>query len=95
MGRRIAKGNETTTQFGPDVFMKAKYTLNHSKDPKTIDYILTAGSGKGKSQYGIWELKGNTLKVCFTEPGKDRQGRPSDFTAGEGRTLTVWKLIKA
>jgi uncharacterized protein (TIGR03067 family) len=91
-GRRIGRDGETTTMFGQQVFMQARYTLDSAQDPKTIDYAITRGTGKGKTQYGIWEMDGELLRICYVGPGKQR---PTDFTAatGDGKTVTVWKLI--
>jgi uncharacterized protein (TIGR03067 family) len=89
-GRRIGRGGVTTTMFGKQVFMKAHYTLDSSQSPKTIDYAITQGASKGKTQYGIYELDGELLRICYAGPGKPR---PSDFTSatGDGKTVTVWK----
>jgi len=88
-GRRVAKGNETTTLFGNQVFMKARYAVDRTKEPKTIDFFLA----DGQTQYGIYELDGANFKVCFAAPG---QLRPTEFTStqGDGRTLTVWSRVK-
>lgn len=89
-GKRIAKDGETTILMGGQVYFKAKYSIDPSKKPKTIDYMMTEGPTKGKTHLGIYELEGDTVKFCFAAPGKDR---PADFTAKEGsqRTLSVWK----
>jgi uncharacterized protein (TIGR03067 family) len=44
--------------------------------PKTIDIIFTEGPGKGHSQKGIYELDGDTQKICIAMPD---QPRPTDF----------------
>src|SRR5262249_16182350 len=92
-GKRVAKEGETTITFDGMVLFKAKFTIDPSKKPKTIDYTMTAGVTKGKTQLGIYELKGDTVKFCLAAPGKDR---PTDFTAKEGseRTLSAWKRNK-
>lgn len=92
-GKRVAKDGETTITFGDQPYFKAKYTIDPSKKPKTIDYMMTEGPTKGKTHLGIYELDGDTVKFCFAAPGKDR---PTDFTAKEGseRTLSVWKREK-
>ena len=91
--KRVAKGDETTVVIAGQVFMKATFTIDPAKKPKTIDYAMTDGFSKGKKQLGIYEIEGETVKFCFASPGKDR---PSDFTTkeGSGRTLSVWKRIK-
>jgi len=91
--KRVCQGNEATTTMGGRVFLKAKITIDPSKTPKTIDYQMTEGFTKGKTQLGIYELEGDTFKSCFAAPGSER---PKDFTTkpGDGRTVTVWKREK-
>ncbi len=91
--KRVCKGDETTVTSAGQLFLKAKFTLDPSKKPKTIDYEMTEGFTKGKKQFGIYELDGDKVKFCFGSPGADR---PADFTSkpGDGRTLSVWKREK-
>ena len=91
--KRTCKGDETTVVIGGQLLMKTKFTLDPSKKPKCIDYQITGGANAGKTQLGIYELDGDTVKFCFSTPGKDR---PTDFTtqAGDGRTSSVWKREK-
>jgi uncharacterized protein (TIGR03067 family) len=91
--KRVCKGDETTTTMAGQIFLKAKITLDPSKKPKTIDYLMTEGFTKGKTQLGIYEVDGVTFKACFGKPGAER---PTDFTSkpGDGRTLSVWKREK-
>jgi uncharacterized protein (TIGR03067 family) len=58
--------------------------------PKTIDIIFTEGPGKGHSQKGIYELDGDTQKICIAMPD---QPRPTEFAskAGSGHVLEVLK----
>jgi uncharacterized protein (TIGR03067 family) len=89
-GKRVAKDGETTVTMGGRVYFKAKFKIDPTKKPKSIDYTMTEGPTKGKTHLGIYELDGDTVKFCFAAPGKDR---PTDFTAKEGseRTASVWK----
>ena len=91
--KRVAKGDEITVMLQGQLFMKAKFTLDPSKTPKTIDYSVTGGPYAGKTQLGIYELDGDKVKFCFSTPGKER---PTDFTtkANDGRTLSIWKREK-
>jgi uncharacterized protein (TIGR03067 family) len=93
VGRRVAKDGETTITFGGQTYFKAKFAIDPTKKPKTIDYTMTEGPTQGKTHLGIYELDGDTVKFCFAAPG---QGRPTEFTAGQGseRTLSVWKRDK-
>jgi uncharacterized protein (TIGR03067 family) len=89
-GRRLAHGSETTVSFGGQVYLKATYMVDPSAEPATIDYAILEGPSAGMIQRGIYELTGDTLRVCFSTPGRER---PSQLAtkAGEGRTLAVWK----
>jgi uncharacterized protein (TIGR03067 family) len=91
--KRVVKDGETTVEIGGQVFMKAKFTIDPAKKPKTIDYTLTGGPNDGKKVLGIYELDGDTVKFCFALPDKDR---PTEMTAkeGSGWTLSVWKRAK-
>jgi uncharacterized protein (TIGR03067 family) len=91
--KRVCKGDETTTTMGGQLFMRAKITVDPSKEPKAIDYQMTEGFTKGKKQLGIYEVDGDTFKSCFGKVGAER---PTDFFSkpGDGRTLSVWKREK-
>jgi uncharacterized protein (TIGR03067 family) len=89
--KRLCKGDEITVMMGEQVFLKAKFTLDPSKKPKTIDYEMTEGYTKGKKQLGIYELNGDTFKACFNSPGAER---PTEFKSGDGLTLSEWKRKK-
>lgn len=92
--RRIATRRETATYFGKQLYMKATYTTDASADPKTIDFVHTAGASAGRRQLGIYELEGDVLRLCFAAPGAPR---PADFESrpGDGRTFAVWKRAAA
>lgn len=92
-GRRITRGNETTVLFGPQIYFKARVVIDTAKTPKTMDYFYTEGPNKDRTQPGIYELDGTTVKICVA--GNDQE-RPVDFTTkpGDGKTLTSWKLAK-
>ena len=92
-GRRVVNQNETTVSFGGQLFLKAFYSVDQSLKPKTIDYIITEGVGKGQRQLGIYRLEAGLLKLCFASPGEKRPGEFSSVT-GDGRTYAVWKQLK-
>ncbi len=52
--------------------------IDTTTTPKEIDFMPDAGQYKGKTLKGIYAIKGDTLKICFAEPGKDR---PKEFIA--------------
>ena len=67
--KRVAKDGETAITIGGQPYFKAKYSIDPTKKPKTIDYMMTEGVTKGKTHLGIYELTGDTVKFCFAAPG--------------------------
>jgi uncharacterized protein (TIGR03067 family) len=86
-GRRVARGGVTESFFGDKRIMKARYTVDRSAEPHTIDYALNGGG----AQYGIWRFVGEILEISFALPGK---ARPADFEAAKGRTVTSWRRVR-
>ena len=67
--------------------------LDASKTPKTLDIIGTEGPNKGKTFAAIYELSGDTLKVCYNLSGIER---PTEFKTKEGTQhfLVTYKRAK-
>jgi uncharacterized protein (TIGR03067 family) len=86
-------GHNFTFEIPGRVATKGTFTLDASKMPKQIDLTLTSGPGRGGSLKGIFELKGETLRLCYAAPGK---ARPSDFSSrpGSGNSLLVLHHVK-
>ena len=87
--KRVAKMNEVTVTSDGQLFMRASFSVDPSKQPKAIDYDVTGGPYAGKQQLGIYELSADGVKFCFALPG---QPRPTEFTTktDSGRTLSSW-----
>lgn len=68
--------------------------IDASKNPKTMDTEELVGKKKGNIIQGIYEIDGDSLRVCVVLPGKGE--RPTEFSAkaGSGRTLIVYKREK-
>jgi len=56
--------------------------LDSTKSPKAIDLIGQDGPSRGKTQRGIYELSGDTLKVCL--PLDETGARPTSFVTKVG-----------
>ncbi|HLW68098.1 MAG TPA: TIGR03067 domain-containing protein [Gemmataceae bacterium] len=78
------KGNEFIPVESPTDIATIK--LDPSAKPKTID--LTEKNKK--VSLGIYELSGDTLKLCFAEPGTDR---PKMFESAKGSNV-VYVVLK-
>ena len=83
----VLKGNQFTSYVAGRV-VHGVFKINPLAKPKTIDIIFTEGPGKGHSQKAIYELEGDTQKICIAMPD---QPRPTEFAskAGSGHILEV------
>jgi uncharacterized protein (TIGR03067 family) len=66
--------------------------IDPTQKPRRIDYEITDGEDKGKIEKGIYEIKGDSLKDCFSPAGGKR---PKEFGAAQGsrQTLVVYKRV--
>ena len=68
---------------GPALDEKATFKLDSTKTPKQIDIVpQNPDRGGGLVSFqGIYELEGNTLRICKAIPG---EARPTEFTTKIG-----------
>ncbi len=87
----IFEGEKHTVKKGDEVIQVGTQKLDPSKSPKTIDVTMTEGPNKGAVLLGIYEIRGDTLKVCF-----DPKKRPTEFksAAGSQTFVAVHKRVK-
>ena len=86
------EGDKYAVKKGDEVVEAATQKLDPSKSPKTLDAKVTDGPNKGAVILGIYEISGDTLKVCFDPEGKKR---PTEFKGESGsQTLVVHKRVK-
>jgi RNA polymerase sigma factor (sigma-70 family) len=62
------------------------FTLDSSKRPKEIDLVMPADRSTWK---GIYELKGDELKICTAAPN---EGRPTAFETRAGKMIMLIQL---
>ena len=60
--------------------------LDETQKPKTMDATDTEGLDAGKVVKAIYELSGDTLRVCYAMEGGDR---PTEFATKEGSPLLM------
>ncbi len=72
------------------ISFKVSYKLDPTKKPKAIDFTIDSGPHQGTVLPGIYELSGDTLRICYNFKAKER---PADFAtkANTGYTLFVLK----
>jgi uncharacterized protein (TIGR03067 family) len=68
--------------------------IDPTKTPKTIDFTPTVGVHEGKTLRGIYEIAGDSRRLCYADLAKDR---PVEFSAkaGSGHVLVTFKREKA
>jgi uncharacterized protein (TIGR03067 family) len=81
--RLVVKDGMYTVTIGKMVD-KGTVKLDPSAKPKTMDIVGTDGPNKGKTILAIYELDGDTLKVCYDLGGKNR---PTEFKTSAGTLL--------
>ena len=85
------KGNKWAVHAGDKVIQAGTHKFDSSKKTGQVDAVVTEGEGKGSKMLGIYELKGNTMKVCFDPQGKTR---PTSFAGKEGEFSAVAQRVK-
>lgn len=64
--------------------------VDPKKKPKELDLIGTDGPNKGRTMLCIYELKDDTLTVCYDMAGKQR---PTEFKTPEGKDNKVFLAV--
>jgi uncharacterized protein (TIGR03067 family) len=84
---------DTMTMTEGESKKTAKYKLDTTKSPHLIDIHPQGGNDAGKVVRGLYEVKGDTLQLCF---GRPDEARPTAIATKEGdRTvLAEFKKVK-
>ena len=95
-------GDKWVVREDGKVLQEGTHKLDPTKKPAQLDAVVTGGEGKGTTMLGIYELKGDTLKVCFDLQGGrlmakgvsvDISRSPTNWTiGGEGRLAVPFAL---
>jgi uncharacterized protein (TIGR03067 family) len=80
------EAHKFTVKKGDEVIQVGTEKLDPSRSPKTVDVTVTEGLNKGAVMLGIYEISGDTLKVCFDPEGKKR---PTEFKSAPGSQTFV------
>jgi uncharacterized protein (TIGR03067 family) len=90
--RLVLKGKQSTSTVQGNT-VHGTFKIDPAATPKTIDITFTDGPGKDNTLKGIYELDGDTQKICWAAPGKPR---PTTFEAKpeSGRLFQVLEKVK-
>jgi uncharacterized protein (TIGR03067 family) len=79
----VVEGEKYTVTVAKQVD-RGSFKLDPSKKPKAMDIIGGDGPNQGKTFLAIYDLDGDTLRVCYDLTGK---ARPSEFKTAKGGPL--------
>jgi uncharacterized protein (TIGR03067 family) len=80
-------GNKTHIRGDGMELPDGTFKIDSSKSPKEIDLSLEPKKGEAITTRGIYEFKGDTLRICGGQANKDR---PKDFSqAAQGKDNTM------
>jgi len=80
-GAKIIIKGDTFTSITGEATYSGTIKVDVTKQPKTIDLIFTEGPEKGRTSLGIYELDGDSLKICLGLAGRDR---PKEYVTKQG-----------
>ena len=82
----VYEQNRVTLRDGDRVRRRGIITLDPSRKPKAINTWDQDGPYEDQTVPGIYDLEGDTLKLCFARPGQER---PKEFTTKSGTAFLV------
>lgn len=87
----ILEASRYVVKRGDEVEEAGTFSIGATGSPKTIDLKIKTGRDEGKTQPGVYQLDGDSLKLAFAKPGA--KDRPKAFaTSGDGAALFVMTL---
>ena len=91
----VIEGTKANASFtrpdGTDVALKGKIKIDESKSPKQMDWtgFVRPDGNDAEDNLGIYELDGDTLKVCNGGPGNDRPAKFEEGTDGPPHIIVL------
>lgn len=90
-GAHIVLKGERFVTSGMGAEYEGTIAIDEKKKPKALDMTFVTGPEKGNTNLGIFELKGDTWRLCLDMTGKSR---PSKFASKPGVALETLKRVK-
>lgn len=89
----VLAGGNYKLEVNGTVADQGTLTIDPAKKPKAMDIKGTEGPNKGKTFLAIYELKGDSLRICYDLTGKER---PTEFKAElkKGLFLATYQRVK-
>lgn len=78
------RGNQVTLRAGDNTRRRGIVTLDPERNPKAINTWDKDGPYEDQTVPGIYQLDGDTMKLCFARPGEER---PTEFTTKRGKAF--------
>lgn len=88
---RITVKGDRFTSTGMGAEYAGKIELDPLQNPRQIDMKFDAGPEAGNTNRGIYELDGNTWRLCLATSGTVR---PPDFSAAPGSGFALETLVR-
>src|SRR5215471_7686279 len=89
---RIQVNGSRFVSLGMGAEYEGDLKLDDAAQPKKFDLKFTAGPEKGKTALGIYELDGDSWKMCLTTRGGKR---PAKFATKGGTGLALQTAVRA
>lgn len=77
-GKLVVKGDKIAFWTADKVLSEDTFKIDAAAKPRTLDLKGVTGVTKGLTSLAIYELSGDSLKVCFSLPDGRR---PTEFTS--------------
>ncbi len=86
------RGNVMTLKVGEETW-KATIKADTGRKPHTLDISYESGPDKGKTIRGVYEVRGDELRICHGDATRER---PDEIASkkGSGYNVGVWKRLK-
>lgn len=85
-GAKIVIDGDRFTSMGMGAEYEGSVELNADSFPKSFDLTFARGPEKGNTNLGIYELDGDTWRICLATRGSVR---PKEFAAPPGTGIVL------
>lgn len=86
-GEGVVEGNDRVK----NEYARVRFKLDPDAKPNAVDITIIGGSQTDATMKGIYEIKGNELRLCAKVFGTDR---PTEFAAPEGSSIVLLTLTR-